>query len=283
MPRVSVIIPCYNYARFLQDAVGSVLRQTFQDFEIIIVNDGSPDNTAEVAEDIVRNNPGHEIRLVNQVNMGVSAARNAGISAARGEYILPLDADDMLMPDFLDKLVPYLENNPDLDLVYSWSKSCGIRDDIEETYDFTCVNLIRNMGPSCSALFRKSAWAKAGGYNPVMRDGYEDWDFSCRLYEDGGRGEVVKQPLLLYRKHGISRNIRAEKFAVSLVRDLKLLHPRMFEPGLCRINISLAKAVIWIKYFSRDRVMRWVYVNMPGLHKVLSRFKYDVYMKWTRR
>lgn len=282
-PRVSVVIPCYNYAHFLQDAVESVLRQTFTDFEVIIVNDGSPDDTKEVAEDIIRRNPGHRIKLVNQPNMGVSAARNAGIGAAQGEYVLPLDADDMLKPEYLDKVLLPLLAEPEIDLAYSWSQKTGTEDSIVQYHEFTYINLIRNLGPSCTVLLKKSAWEKAGGYNPEMSLGYEDWDFPCRLYEAGCKGIVVKEPLFYYRKHGASRTDDTERHVVRIIRDLKLLHPRMFEPGLSRINVNLAKAVIRIKYYTRDQVMRWVYVNLPGLHKVLNRLKYDCYMKWTRR
>ena len=85
-PKISVIIPCYNYARFLPQAVESVLKQSCQDFEIIIVNDGSTDNSKQIAEALIRKYPKHEIRLINEPNKGVSTARNIGIKNARRVY-----------------------------------------------------------------------------------------------------------------------------------------------------------------------------------------------------
>ena len=115
-PIVSVIIPCYNYEKFLAKAVESVINQTFKDFEIIIVNDGSKDNSKEVAEDLVikYRNEIH-IRLINQPNSGQPAiSRNNGIKVAKGEYILCLDADDKIAPTMLEKCVDVLQNLPNI-------------------------------------------------------------------------------------------------------------------------------------------------------------------------
>ncbi|GAJ13471.1 unnamed protein product, partial [marine sediment metagenome] len=103
-PKISVIITCYNYARFLPEAVESVIRQTCQDFEIIIVNDGSTDNSKETAKTLTEKYPKHQTRLINESNKGLATARNVGIGKARGRYILPLDADDKLHPQALRKM-----------------------------------------------------------------------------------------------------------------------------------------------------------------------------------
>src|SRR5689334_1514338 len=104
-PRVSVVVPCWNQACFLPEAVGSVLEQTFRDFEIVIVDDGSPDDTADVAARLIAQNPDAQIRLVRRENGGLPAARNTGVAAARGELVLPLDADDRIAPGFLESAV----------------------------------------------------------------------------------------------------------------------------------------------------------------------------------
>ncbi len=100
MPKVSVIIPCYNQAEYLQSALASVFCQSFTDWEAIVVNDGSTDDTVEIAAGFFAKFPDCNWKLIDQKNAGLTSARNAGIEAAVGEYILPLDADDMISPVF---------------------------------------------------------------------------------------------------------------------------------------------------------------------------------------
>ena len=119
-PKISVIIPCYNYGRYLQQAVESIIAQTFRDFEIIIVNDGSNDNTRAVAENLIAQKPDFQIRLINQENSGQPAiSRNRGIADASGQYILCLDGDDMILPTMLEKCLNLLEQNEDIAIAYT--------------------------------------------------------------------------------------------------------------------------------------------------------------------
>src|SRR5215208_7256201 len=111
-PLVSVVIPCYNQAHFLGEAIESVLAQSHPNFEIIVVDDGSPDDTSEVAEHYP------EVRLVRQENQGLSAARNAGLARSEGEYVVFLDADDRLLPEALKTGVECLEAHPECAYVY---------------------------------------------------------------------------------------------------------------------------------------------------------------------
>ena len=118
-PKVSVVIPCYNQAHFLTEAVESVVEQTFTDWECLIVNDGSPDNTSEVSRKLIERYPGKRIKLLEKPNGGLADARNYGIAWAQGKYILPLDSDDMIHPDMLSKTVHFLDNNPSIAIVYT--------------------------------------------------------------------------------------------------------------------------------------------------------------------
>ena len=119
MPKVSVIIPTYNRASLLKEAIQSVLDQTYTDYEIIVVDDGSNDNTDEVVSKL--NQSSGKVRYYYQVNSGRSAARNYGISLAKGEYVAFLDADDKFLPDKLYTEVRALEDNPDYGMAYSYS------------------------------------------------------------------------------------------------------------------------------------------------------------------
>lgn len=117
MPKVSVIIPAYNSITYLPATLDSVLRQTFADFEVFIVDDGSSDNTAAWGSQI----QDRRVQLMTQANQGTCAARNTGIALAQGEYIAFLDADDLWHPTKLAKQVRYLDEHPEVGLVYTWT------------------------------------------------------------------------------------------------------------------------------------------------------------------
>jgi len=112
-PHVSIIIPNYNHARFIGDAIQSVLDQTYEDYEIIVVDDGSTDNSREIVEKF-----GNKVHYIWQENQGLPGARNTGLKAAVGEVVALLDADDQYEPDYLEELVSFLETNPEVDVVY---------------------------------------------------------------------------------------------------------------------------------------------------------------------
>ena len=122
-PAVSVIIPTFNRAEMVLNAIHSIQNQTFQDIEIIVIDDGSTDNTASVLSSLVKNN---EIVYFHQANAGSSAARNQGITIARGKFIAFLDSDDHFLPEKIKKQVNYLEENPHIGLVHCWSHKYGL-------------------------------------------------------------------------------------------------------------------------------------------------------------
>jgi glycosyltransferase involved in cell wall biosynthesis len=154
-PLVSVVIPCYNYGEYLEDAVASVLAQTLQDFEILVVNDGSTEpKTLEVLNSL----PKPKTQVIHQDNKGLPAARNKGIAAARGKYICPLDADDMLGNTYLEKVICLLEAHPDLGFAYSWVRRFGLAHGVWRQPAYNFRSLLINNHISASAVFRKSAW-----------------------------------------------------------------------------------------------------------------------------
>ena len=117
---VSIIVPCFKQAHFLDEALQSVLNQTYTNWECIVVNDGSPDNTEEVAEKWCKKD--NRFKYVFQKNRGLSSARNAGIKISNGKYILPLDSDDIIDDHFLEKLVPHIEKDETIAIITSYSK-----------------------------------------------------------------------------------------------------------------------------------------------------------------
>ncbi|OLE56152.1 MAG: hypothetical protein AUI36_16465 [Cyanobacteria bacterium 13_1_40CM_2_61_4] len=198
--KVSVIIPCYNSDAFLSETVQSVLAQTLHDIEIILVDDGSVDGTRTVIERLIAETPERRMHFVCQINAGVAAARNRGISEASGQYILPLDADDLIGPTMLEECADMLDADPQLSLVYTDRQDFG---DIERVwtagkYELQRLKYFNQIG-YCS-MFRKSMWEEVGGYR-VNVSGFDDWDFWIASALRGFRGRHLPKPLLKHRRH----------------------------------------------------------------------------------
>ena len=203
MPKVSVIIPCYNQGIYLDEAVNSVLTQTYGDFEIIIVNDGSTDDfTNRLLENYAR----PATRIVTTSNQGPAAARNAGIRESLGQYILPLDADDRIGPRYLEKAVRVLESAPDLGIVYCLGELFGARTGPVSAPEFSVGKMLLSNLIFASAMFRKEDWEKTGGYNPNMTHGCEDWDFWLSIMELQRKVFRIPEVLFYYRIKTVSRN-----------------------------------------------------------------------------
>ena len=169
MPKVSVIIPCYNYGRYLEEAVDSVLRQTFKDVEIIIVDDGSTEKeTLDILNILGGMYPA--ITIIHQSNGHLSNARNVGIRAAKGEYILPLDADDAIEPTMLERCVSVLDNCPSVGFAYTQVKLFGDRDEVWLSPEYNFYDLLQGNYIVATNLFRKKAWEEVGGYDESMRE-----------------------------------------------------------------------------------------------------------------
>jgi len=229
LPLISVIIPCYNYGRYLRETTESVLNQTYPNFEVIIINDGSTDNTREVAEKLVANYPQHRITLINQENSGQPAiSRNNGIRRAAGSYILPLDGDDKLAPDMLDKCMTLLLKNPNLAIAYTDRRDFGGVDQIVRAGDYDFEKLREANQISHCALYKKEVWEKVGGYRTNVK-GVEDWDFWVAAGALGYFGQRIPEPLFWYRRHdtGVYQEVLAnyeEKFAAVILNNT-LVYP----------------------------------------------------------
>lgn len=206
MPFISIIVPCYNQACFLPETLQSVLEQSYTDWECIIVDDGSPDNAEEIASEWVEKDD--RFRYLKKENEGVAKARNKGIEAAQGEWILPLDSDDIIAKDYLKKAVEVMSNNPDVGIIYCKVNFFGAKKGYWDLPSFDIKKfLIRNQIFNCG-FFKKEDWKKAGGYDEGMVSGREDWEFWINLLKTTGK-EVVRLDYLgfFYRIKEISRNV----------------------------------------------------------------------------
>lgn len=239
-PLVSVIIPYYNLREYLPDAINSVINQTFKDWELIIVDDGSTIDAQDIARDFITSHPDNQIIFLRTSNNGLADARNAGISIARGKYILPLDADDMIASTFLEKTLDALEISNEIDIAYSDTQEFENRNNIVPAGKFDYANLpICNQLPYCS-LFRRKVWEEVGGYNPNMKEGYEDWDFWVGAIEKGFKGKRIPEALFYYRIRSNSMLSRTLKFDIKLKAQIVLNHQSLYSKS----QIEWAKLVI---------------------------------------
>jgi glycosyltransferase involved in cell wall biosynthesis len=179
-PRASIVIPCYNDGRFLEEAIRSVERYSNTiDYELIIVNDGS--NEAETLK-VLNTLSQKGYKVLHQENRGPGAARNHGIRAAQGVYILPLDSDNKIRPRYISEGIRILDNEPRIGVVYGNAEYFGEKTGVWTMPDFCLAELIRcNFIDTC-AVFRRSVWEEVGGYDENrLLMGWEDWDFWLRI------------------------------------------------------------------------------------------------------
>jgi glycosyltransferase involved in cell wall biosynthesis len=193
-PAVSIVVPCFNGGRFLDGLMTSLTRQTFRDFEIVIVDDGSSD--PQTLRKLLALSG--EATVIRQMNRGPAAARNAGIRSARADVIFALDCDDTIEPDFLAETVSLLRaSGPDVGMVFTDMYLTGAESGLVSRY-FNRFDLLFTNTLSSGLVMRRDAWLAAGGYDEAMRSGYEDWEFSLRLARAGYRGLRVAKPLYIY-------------------------------------------------------------------------------------
>ncbi|MEG4425541.1 MULTISPECIES: glycosyltransferase [unclassified Microcoleus] len=234
-PLISVIIPCYNHAKYVREAVESVVSQTYQNWECIIVNDGSTDDTSNFANYLIQLYPQTSIRLIDKPNTGPADSRNVGVQQSSGKFILFLDADDRIHPNFLEECLEILLAKPQVGFVYTDMQHFGANCDLVIHGDFDPNRFLRDNQAPVSSLFRKGIFEEVGGLKKVMKLGCEDWEFWVSAYEKGWLGYRLPKPYLYYRQHGDGSS-RTQKMAsvrakLYLMRALIIhLHSQLYQP-----------------------------------------------------
>lgn len=215
--KISVIIPSYNQQEYLADAIESVLDQTE---EIIVIDDGSTDNSLKIARK-------YPVKVISQANKGLASARNTGIMNASGDYILPLDADDLLIEGAIDRLIEEIEKT-NADIVSPSFKCFGLNNDEvilipnPTVQDFKLGNRVGY----CSAI-RRDALLEIGGYNPKMVWGAEDYDLWFDLLKRGKKLVTIPEPLWLYRVKESSMWTETAKHKVEFMNQIMKNHPEI--------------------------------------------------------
>lgn len=200
---VSILITNYNKGEFLEEAITSALNQSFDDFEVVVIDDGSTDNSVEVIENYASVG---NFRSVLKANEGVVKTRNKGIDICEGKYILQLDGDDKLGVNYLAKTVPVLEQDPTIGIAYCKTAFFGEKEGVWELGDYSLKKQLVTNQIVITSLFRKEDFYKTGGYSEEFNEGYEDWDFWLSVIELGRKVVLVNEVQFFYRILKEARN-----------------------------------------------------------------------------
>ncbi|KJH71118.1 glycosyltransferase family 2 protein [Aliterella atlantica] len=203
MPKVSIIIPAYNVLKYIPETWESVVRQTFSDFEVIVVNDGSSDGIEHWASQVI--DP--RFKLISQENCGAAGARNTGLAHAQGDYIAFLDADDLWTPTKLAQQVAVLDENAEVGLVYTWvalideqgTFTGRIFENHAEGNVWTQLTQRNIVECGSTAMVRRSCFETVGVFDGDLRSAVEDWDMWLRIASRYAF-KVLKEPLVYYRQ-----------------------------------------------------------------------------------
>lgn len=229
LPLVSVAIALYNMEQYVSETLDSVLQSDYPNLEVIVMNDGSTDGSLQIVEQYQKQWP--NLHCYSQTNQGAVTARNEAIRRASGKYILPVDADNRIAPDFISAAVEVLESNPEVKVVAPSAEFIGDRSGEWKLPPFSRELLAsRNMMDTC-AMYAKTEWERVGGYNKEII-AREDWVFWIAVLKDGGK--VVKLPKvgLYYRIRSGSKRITDRKLKKHVVATVNKLHPDFFQREL---------------------------------------------------
>ena len=225
-PHVSIIITCYNYAEFVDHAINSALNQTYKNIEVIVVNDGSNDNSEEVIKKYIS-----KIKYLPQNNQGVVVARNNGAKLAKGELIVFLDADDYLPENFISKSVESLNHHPEASFVFGNQQVVGKREFLIRSRPWSRYYLLISNYIGVTTVMRKSAFYNIGGFDYAFNKikSYEDWDLWLSLLSKGEHGAYDPSIFFYYRKqHENNRNKASAWQKVKLRLPLLQKHWRLY-------------------------------------------------------
>jgi glycosyltransferase involved in cell wall biosynthesis len=289
LPSATIVIPCFNYGRFVRAAVDSALSQQDADIRVVVVNDGSNDRrSARQCQACA----GSRVRVIHQANAGLPAARNRGAAGAATDYLVFLDADDWIEPAFVRTLHAALLAEEasgranDISHVYCQERLVGQGDWVWRVPDWDPLLLMMTPLHPVTALVRRGRFEAAGGFDESMREGYEDWDFWLRLAGRCGRGLRVAEPLFVWRRHSAATMISsARRQHATLYRRLVANHPALFARHgaelTVRMNCFLRRHDLnWIDQTGQARELRYLrgvrdgYEAMPAvrLHHALHRW-----------
>ena len=302
MKLISVIIPCYNTEKYITDCLDSVINQTFPDWEIICVNDGSKDKTLEILE-LYRNNYSEKITVISVPNAGASAARNTGLRLAKGDFIQFIDADDVITKDKFEKQIKGFSDEIDCVVSDRTVKSVDLSETINE-FNFNEINnnpletAVTKIIITGNPIYRKQIVDALGGYNINLKSS-QDWDFHIRLVLAGFTIKYIPGAFYINRKveGSISSNWKKVSIdAAELIIDLKqqlekspilnnatrqhLAQIYMNSAIFCKDKTQSEKFTLELKYWANGNFSfisnkyKILLLNIIGIHNLIKLYRY---------
>ena len=261
---ISIIIPCYNQGAYIQEAIDSVKAQTYRDWEIIIINDGSDDSVTLQKLSYLK-----EIGfiVIDTPNKGVSAARNTAIKIARGEFILPLDADDKIAPQYLEEAIKIMHEKAEVKLVYSDCEYFGIISGLSPVPLFSIEGMLKENLIFNSAIIRKVTVTEVSGYDETFLAGWEDWEFWLRCIKKKEEVYKIQSICYFYRIKEISRN--------SLIKDKRL--------EICEQQIYKKHIDLFLKHYPKPISLIRDFDFFENEIKKLEIYKYQLHQSYSYR
>jgi glycosyltransferase involved in cell wall biosynthesis len=254
---VSVVIPCYNQGEFILEAISSVESCQEAVYEIVIVNDGSTEPLTKKVLQYLKDN-GYWV--IDQSNQGLARARNKGISKARGRYILPLDSDNKIRPEYLTKSIEILDKSPEIGVVYGDVQLFDRRKDILPVPDFDINKLAMGNYIDACAVLRKQVWLDCGGYDDKIPDklGYEDWDLWLGAAAKGWKFYHIPEVMFDYRvrEDSMVSLCRIPENHEKLVRYISTKHLDIYKSNFANILAQKDAALLRERLRSEDMEFR---------------------------
>ncbi|WP_445736800.1 glycosyltransferase family 2 protein [Mariniflexile sp.] len=276
MPLVSIVIPCYNDAQYIEQAVNSALAQTYSNKEIIVVDDGSNFETKRILDTL----KDKVDKILTQENQGVCVARNTGIEAAKGNLILVLDSDDFFEPEFLIEALTKIKENNNIGLVTCWSNVINTNGEflyVTKPTGSDVNEVIYNNNAMGSCLFKKETWREVGGYDLQMKNGYEDWEFNVSVACKGYKIAVIEKVLFNYRLKKNSRNTKAidhqkdiRKYVFTKHKDIAI---RNYDKTIRFFLDEIEKSKIETLRFKNSNSYKLGHFFFRNLNRIKSFFK----------
>jgi glycosyltransferase involved in cell wall biosynthesis len=233
MAKVSIVIPFYNLGAYLPDTISSIERQTFSDWDLIIVNDGS----TEEASVQVLNEYRSKYTVYDKINGGLPETRNFGISRTNSEYIVCIDADDTIEPTYVEEMYNSMHKDCEIGISTSWVRLFENENAVWKTSDFDPLMLLRSNCLHVSSMFRRKCWEEVSGYNESMV-GYQDWDFWLSIVERGYHWKTIQKPLFNYRVRSNSMVKSSNKRRSELLGQIIEKHESLYKKYMKEIIIA---------------------------------------------
>ncbi len=275
MSKVSVIMPCYNDGKYIREAIESVKQQSYKDWELIIIDDGSDD---EETKKIIESIEDEQIIVLHTEHLRPAGARNYGIQHASGKYILPVDSDDKIDCTYMQKAVEIIEQNPKIGVVYCYADLFGEQHGRWELPNYCFEKMLLDNIVFVTALFYKDDWEKVGGFSTTMAAGMEDYDFWLSIMGLGREIYQIPEVLFHYRIKPVSRTTNFQNNCAQVqetYRQMYLNHKDFYHEHFDEYAVVLRDALIEQIFLRRKYEERWAkiakYASYPIVGKIMRK------------